>query len=312
MSEYGNYSGAALELLKSKNICIGDYVKTSGAMDCKGMLMSKYEGGTENIIVLKLENGYNVGIKIDTITIEKLQTPDPKINTAQKTIQKNKNLVKLLLVSTGGTIASKIDYRTGAVTPALSPEDLLSSVPELTNIAEIDVKTILSEHSENIMPEQWVKIASFLDSLASSEYAGIIIAHGTDTMQYTASYLAFALQGFPKTIILTGSQRSSDRPSSDAASNLIASARFIASNPDPGIFVVMHHDGDGENIAVHSAVRVRKNHTSKRGAFETVGSKPAYSIIGEKIEKNTPQKFSVYAKNCTRYKGMAVSRTIRK
>ena len=114
----------------------------------------------------------------------------------------------------------------------------------------------------------------------------------TDTMQCTASYLAFALQGFPKTIILTGSQRSSDRPSSDAASNLIASARFIASNSDPGIFVVMHHDGDGENIAVHSAVRVRKNHTSKRGAFETVGSKPAYSIIGEKIEKNTPQKFS--------------------
>ena len=291
MSEYGNYSGNALEFLKSKNIRIGDYVETNGNMKHKGMLMSRYEDSAKNILVLKLENGYNVGIKIDDVTIKKLQTPDLKINAKEKIIPKNENPIKLLLVSTGGTIASKIDYRTGAVTPVLSPKDLLSSVPELASIADIDVKTILSEHSENIIPEQWVKMAIYFDSLATSKYAGIIVAHGTDTMQHTASYLAFALQGFPKPIVLTGSQRSSDRPSSDAASNLIASAHFIASNPDPGIFVAMHNDGDGEHIAVHDAVRVRKNHTSKRGAFETIGSKPAYTVIKGKVEKNTQEKF---------------------
>ena len=226
MSEYGNYSGNALEFLKSKNIRIGDYVETNGNMKHKGMLMSRYEDSAKNILVLKLENGYNVGIKIDDVTIKKLQTPDLKINTKEKIIPKNENPIKLLLVSTGGTIASKIDYRTGAVTPVLSPKDLLSSVPELASIADIDVKTILSEHSENIIPEQWVKMAIYFDSLATSKYAGIIVAHGTDTMQHTASYLAFALQGFPKPIVLTGSQRSSDRPSSDAASNLIASDRI--------------------------------------------------------------------------------------
>ena len=172
-----------------------------------------------------------------------------------------------------------------------SPIPVLSPIAMYQNIADIDVKTILSEHSENIIPEQWVKIAIYFDSLATSKYAGIIVAHGTDTMQHTASYLAFALQGFPKPIVLTGSQRSSDRPSSDAASNLIASAHFIASNPDPGIFVAMHNDGDGEHIAVHDAVRVRKNHTSKRGAFETMGSKPAYTVIKGKVEKNTQEKF---------------------
>ena len=131
MSEYGNYSGNALEFLKSKNIRIGDYVETSGNMNHKGMLMSRYEDSAKNILVLKLENGYNIGIKIDDVTIKKLQTP-LKINTKEKTIPKNENSIKLLLVSTGGTIASKIDYRTGAVTPVLSPKDLLSSVANMS------------------------------------------------------------------------------------------------------------------------------------------------------------------------------------
>ncbi len=291
MSEYGNYSGDVLEFLKSKNIHIGNYVEITGKMNYKGILMSRYEDGAKNIIVLKLKNGYNVGININDIAIKKLQTPDQRIKDGQKAKPKNKNSIKLLLVSTGGTIASKIDYRTGAVTPILSPEDLLSSVPELADVADIDVKTILSEHSENIIPEQWIEMAAFFDSLATSEYAGIIVPHGTDTMQHTASYLAFALQGFPKPIVLTGSQRSSDRPSSDAASNLIGAAKFIISNPNPGIFVAMHHDVDGESISIHSATRVRKNHTSKRGAFETVGAKPACTVIKDEIKKNIRQQF---------------------
>ena len=127
------------------------------------------------------------------MTIKKFQTLDLKINAKEKIIPKNENPIKLLLVSTGGTIASKIDYRTGAVTPVLSPKDLLSSVPELASIADIDVKTILSEHSENIIPEQWVKMAIYFDSLATSKYAGIIV--------YNAAYCIVSALLFGKFLL---------------------------------------------------------------------------------------------------------------
>src|SRR3990170_3031066 len=147
-----------------------------------------------------------------------------------------------LILSTGGTIASKIDYRTGAVTPALSATELNSAVPELAEIANIDAEVIFSEYSENLEPEHWKKIAEKLDSYAKSDYKGIVIGHGTDTMQYTAAFLSFALAGYPIPIVLVGSQRSSDRPSSDAALNLISAVRFVVESNTRGVFVVMHHN----------------------------------------------------------------------
>ena len=195
------------------------------------------------------------------------------------------------MLSTGGTIASKIDYRTGAVTPAVTPEELNSSIPELAEIANITPKILFSEYSENLQPEHWKKIAEELNSLAKSDYKGIILAHGTDTMQYTASYLSFALSGYPIPIAIVGSQRSSDRPSSDAALNLIAASKFLAQTEEKGIFVVMHHNESDETIAVHLATRVRKNHTSKRGAFQTIGGIPAFLVVGDKIQKNLTKKF---------------------
>jgi glutamyl-tRNA(Gln) amidotransferase subunit D len=141
------------------------------------------------------------------------------------------------------------------------------------------------------MPEHWMKIAERLDGLVDSEYHGIIIAHGTDTMQYTASFLSFALAGYPKPIALVGSQRSSDRPSSDAALNLISAAYFVVNCNTKGVFVVMHHNENDDTISCHLGTRVRKNHTSKRGAFQTVGGDPAFLIIDKKIENNLKGKF---------------------
>ena len=169
-------------------------------------------------------------------------------------------------LSTGGTIASKIDYRTGAVTPVLTAEELNSSVPELGKIANIDTKVLFSEYSENIMPEHWLKIAETVKEYSKSDYSGIIIAHGTDTMHYTSSYLSFSLAGFPIPIVLVGSQRSSDRASSDAALNLIGAIKFLIKSKTNGIYVAMHQDENDETIACHIGTRVRKNHTSKRGA----------------------------------------------
>ncbi|MFB5605150.1 MAG: Glu-tRNA(Gln) amidotransferase subunit GatD, partial [Nitrosarchaeum sp.] len=192
---------------------------------------------------------------------------------------------------TGGTIASKVDYRTGAVTPVLTAEELNSSVPELAKMANVDTEVLFSEYSENIMPEHWLKIAEKLKNYSTSNYSGIIIAHGTDTMHYTSSFLSFALAGFPIPIVLVGSQRSSDRASSDAALNLIGATKFIIESNTKGVYIIMHQDENDDTVACHIGTRVRKNHTSKRGAFQTIGNNPAFIIAENQIIKNISKDF---------------------
>jgi glutamyl-tRNA(Gln) amidotransferase subunit D len=141
------------------------------------------------------------------------------------------------------------------------------------------------------MPEHWLQIAEKINEYSKSDYTGIIVAHGTDTMHYTSSFLSFALAGFPIPIVLVGSQRSSDRASSDAALNLISAAKFITESKIKGVYIVMHQDENDETIACHIGTRVRKNHTSKRGAFQTVGNDPAFIIAENQIQKNITEDF---------------------
>ena len=292
MSEFRGYSGKSLSLLKENNAKVGDSIKITSDLTYSGILMPRYESGDDSHIILKLKSGYNVGININEIQkIEVISGQETKSKEETKQQKENPSLPKILLISTGGTIASKVDYRTGAVTPALSAAELNEAVPELAKIANIDSEVLFSEYSENLQPEHWKKIAEKLDSVTNSDYKGVIIAHGTDTMHYTSSFLSFALSGFPIPVVLVGSQRSSDRPSSDAALNLIATARFLRESNVTGIFVVMHNDTNDDTIVCHKGTRVRKNHTSKRGAFETVGDDPAFIITENKIEKNMDEDF---------------------
>ena len=292
MSEFKGYSGKSLSLLKQNNAKVGDSIKITSDLTYSGILMPRYESGDDSHIILKLKSGYNVGINITEIQkIEVISGQETKSKEEIKQQKENSSLPKILLISTGGTIASKVDYRTGAVTPALSAAELNEAVPELAKIANIDSEVLFSEYSENLQPEHWLEIAKKLDSLANSDYTGIIIAHGTDTMHYTSSFLSFALSGFSIPIALVGSQRSSDRPSSDAALNLIAATKFLTESNAKGIFVVMHNDSNDDTIVCHKGTRVRKNHTSKRGAFETVGDNPAFIITENKIEKNMDEEF---------------------
>jgi len=291
MSEYRGYSGRSLTLLRDCKAKVGDSINITGELTYTGILMPRYEYNDDEHIVLKLKSGYNVGIKINEIKkIEVISSNEIKKETFQSH-PKNSLLPKVLLLSTGGTIASKIDYRTGGVTPVLTASELHATIPELSEIANIDTEVLFSEYSENLLPEHWKKIAEKLDSYAKSDYKGIIIAHGTDTMQYTASFLSFALAGFPIPIALVGSQRSSDRPSSDAALNLISAVRFIVECSVRGIFVVMHHNESDDLVACHLGTRVRKNHTSKRSAFQTVGGDPAFLILDKKIQKNLEHEY---------------------
>ncbi|MBA4459170.1 MAG: Glu-tRNA(Gln) amidotransferase subunit GatD [Nitrosopumilaceae archaeon] len=291
MSEYRGYEGNSLEFLKNNQVVVGDSVKILSDITYSGIIMPRYEHSDDKHIVLKLKSGYNVGLEISKIEkIEKIQSSQKNVDEPEK-ISKIDGLPKVLLLSTGGTIASKVDYRTGAVTPVLTAEELNSSVPELAKIANIDAEVLLSEYSENIMPENWLEIAKKISSYSNSDYSGIIIAHGTDTMHYTSSFLSFALAGFPIPIVLVGSQRSSDRASSDAALNLIGATKFITESKTKGVYIVMHNDENDNTVACHIGTRVRKNHTSKRGAFQTVGDDPAFIIAEEKIQKNISKEF---------------------
>src|SRR3989338_9012333 len=267
MSEFRGYTGKSLEFLKTNKISVGDSVKILADLTYSGIIMPRYEHSDDKHLVLKLKSGYNIGLEIEKIEkIEKILSPEKNIGK-KESLEKNPALPKILLLSTGGTIASKVDYRTGAVTPVLTAEELNSSVPELSKIAEK-----LKEYS-------------------TSNYSGIIIAHGTDTMHYTSSFLSFALAGFPIPIALVGSQRSSDRASSDAALNLIGAIKFLVGCKTNGVYIVMHQDENDETIACHLGTRVRKNHTSKRGAFQTIGDNPAFIIVNDQIQRNMKGEF---------------------
>ena len=291
MSEYRGYEDNSLKFLKSNQITVGDSVKILSDITYSGIIMPRYEHSDDKHIVLKLKSGYNIGLEIEKIQkVEKIEGLQ-KIKEKDEKVEKIEGLQKILLLSTGGTIASKIDYRTGAVTPILTAEELNSSVPELAKMANIDTEVLFSEYSENIMPEHWLKIAKKINEYSKSDYSGIIIAHGTDTMHYTSSFLSFALAGFSIPIVLVGSQRSSDRASSDAAFNLIGATKFIIENNTKGVYIVMHQDENDDTIVCHLGTRVRKNHTSKRGAFQTIGDNPAFIITENQIQKNISKDF---------------------
>jgi len=280
-------------MLASVNAKIGDRirleVKRSGGQETvEGLLMPRYRTRTEeNYIVLKLPSGYNVGVRVDSSTKISIlgKGQAPQFVRPPPPLQKP-NLPKVSIVSTGGTIASKVDYRTGAVKPALDAEDLYSVVPELADLADIQANILFSIFSENIGPQQWPKIAEYVADQARNGADGVVIAHGTDTLAYTAAALSFAFTELPIPVVLVGSQRSSDRPSSDAASNLIAATSVAAQAPFAEVVVAMHDWISDEKIAVHRGTKVRKCHTSRRDAFRSVNAKPLayFDLIHRSLE----------------------------
>ncbi|MCQ2056475.1 MAG: Glu-tRNA(Gln) amidotransferase subunit GatD [archaeon] len=244
-----------------------------------GTIMPHPNLSAPDVIILKVANGYNIGIRVDQDS--KIKIIDKPITTNQKIeakIKENKNLPTLVLVSTGGTIASYVDYRTGAVHPTLSASDMINSVPEINKIANVRARVLFSVLSENMNISHWQEIAKAVAEEINNGADGIIVSHGTDTMGYTAAALSFMLGNVPKPVVLVGSQRSSDRPSSDAPANLIACAQFCVKSGKSGVYVVMHDTLSDDSFAVHIGSRVRKMHTSRRDAFKSINIEPAANI----------------------------------
>jgi glutamyl-tRNA(Gln) amidotransferase subunit D len=192
--------------------------------------------------------------------------------------QQNPNLPKVTIISTGGTIASRVDYRTGGVRPALSASDLYSVVPELSEVARVDAEILFSVFSENITCKHWAEMAQSIAKYIEKGEDGVVIAHGTDTMGYTAAALSFALQELPVPVILVGSQRSADRPSSDAATNLTGAVTAAAKAPFAEVALAMHATSSDKTIILHRGTKVRKCHTSRRDTFKSVNVEPLAKV----------------------------------
>ena len=287
MKDSGGYRGAGLQLLSKNGVAVGDSVKVATEEgELSGVLMPRYESASDDYVVIKLKSGYNTGIQVSKIkSMTKLPKSEPPAPAKPAEISENKQLPKVALISTGGTIASKIDYRTGGVHAALSATELHASVPELANYASVDPEVLMSEYSENLKPEHWARIAEKVgEKVKTGKYRGIVVSHGTDTMHYTAAALSFALQNLPIPVVLVGAQRSSDRPSSDAALNLLGATIFASKAEVAGVFVAMHASSSDDVVAVHVGTRVRKNHTSRRDAFESIDVTPVALVKNGAVE----------------------------
>lgn len=283
------YKGRALDVLNSFKARVwAEMQVTTSRGHFKGILLPRSENDDDRHVVLKIASGYNVGIDVSSILEMKevgYREAHYKIPEKEFPISKGKPSVKLL--GTGGTIASRLDYRTGAVIPAFSPGELYGAVPELADICNLTTEKLFAVFSENMGPDQYKKLAVAIGEEIRKGIDGIVIGHGTDTMHHTASALAFMVQNSPVPIVMVGSQRSSDRPSSDAALNLMHATKTAAESDIAEVMVCMFGPTSDEYGLLHQGTRVRKMHSSYRSTFRTIGDIPLAMVNREKI---TPLK----------------------
>lgn len=279
------YKGKAQEILKKYNVRVWSEAKidtTRGTF--QGIVLPRSENDDANHIVLKLITGYNVGIAVETIQNmvgNGYKKANYKIPEREFPVSKDKKNIKLF--GTGGTIASRLDYRTGAVIPAFSPGELYGAVPELADICNLSTDKLFAVFSENMGPAQYKVLAKAIGDEIKRGIDGIVIGHGTDTMHHTAAALSFMVQNPPVPIVLVGSQRSSDRPSSDAALNLIHATKTAADSDIAEVMVCMFGSTSDEYGLLHRGTRVRKMHSSYRSAFRTIGDIPIAKVNRDEI-----------------------------
>jgi len=267
------------------------------SMTYEGLIMPKHNFSEESIIIIKLDNGYNIGVSTEGAKLSVLSKAKLK-ETIVETKKKNKDLQNITILGTGGTIASFIDYKTGAVSPAITAEQLVNSVKALDEIANINAEPLFSLASEDMKPNHWEDMAIKVKEIHDKNNHGIIIGHGTDTMAYSAAALAFQLPEISNPIVFTGAQRSPDRPSSDAHLNLVGAAKTAMSDLGE-VCIAMHETTDDRNVAIWRGNRARKAHSSMRNAFTSPNEGPI-GIVSDKIEwkrkyKSTSEKTTIKA-----------------
>ena len=288
MSEdiFQGYKGRALEVLKKFNVRVwgqAEIETTRG--EFSGTILPRAENDDDIHIVIKISTGYNIGIDVSTvIKIKEVGYKKANYKIPEKEFPFTPGFPKVKLLGTGGTIASRLDYRTGAVIPAFTPGELYGAVPELADICNLTTEKLFAVFSENMGAEQYVKLAKAIGTEIENGIEGIVLGHGTDTLHHTAAALTYMVQDSPVPIVLVGSQRSSDRPSSDAALNLMH-ATFAAGHGDIAeVMVCMFGPTSDEYGLLHRGTRVRKMHSSYRSTFRTLGDTPLALVDRKRVQ----------------------------
>ena len=274
------YSKSAREKLAAAGAAEGDRVRVEkDGRSFEGVLMPRTEAGDADCLVLKLDSGYNAGIDAAKAKIAKLAAKKTALEKfAARKIAPSKGLKEIALVSTGGTIAARVDYSTGGVKMVLAPEELFAIVPELEGVASIKgISTPFTLASEDLTPREWCKIARETAKQLNAGVDGVVVTHGTDTLGYTAAALSFMLRDLGKPVALVGAQRSPDRASFDGAMNLVCGAHYAKSDHGE-VAVVMHATPSDDYCYAHRGTKVRKMHSSRRDAFRSINEKPLAKI----------------------------------
>lgn len=274
------YRGALRQRLIKEGIRTWSKVRiTKGKATYEGLLLPRSQHTADDYVTLKVDTGYNLGVLMDANTkIEEFGHQKGHYQLPRIDVEFKKELPNVSLLGTGGTVASRLDYRTGAVLPAFTPEELFSAVPELISAVNLTPKTLYQILSENFRPEYWVKTAEAIAKEIESGVDGVIIGHGTDTMCTTGAALSYFLRNQPIPVVLVGSQRSSDRPSSDGPRNILYAATLAGRQNFAETVVCMHGGTSDSYNLIHRATRCRKMHSSRRDTFRTLDDIPLGKI----------------------------------
>ncbi|MCL5730142.1 MAG: Glu-tRNA(Gln) amidotransferase subunit GatD [Candidatus Pacearchaeota archaeon] len=265
---------------KSHDAKPGDYVEIS-------LMKNSYEGtlleapeNEKGIVLLKLKSGYNFGINRRDITEIKVLRKFSEGKEENFEVKKDREKPNIAMIITGGTIAARLNPKKGGVDWLTSPEDLFKFYPEIFKIVNVvRVEIPFMKASEDMNYKDWQKIAKTAEKLLNDgNISGIIITHGTDFLHYTSSALSFFLRNLNKPVVLTYSQRSTDRASSDANLNLQCAA-LAATSDIAEVMLVGHATSNDDFCYSMPGTKVRKLHTSRRDAFKIVNSEPFAKIF---------------------------------
>jgi len=254
----------------------GDVVEVeTGTEIISGILMPRPEILASDIIVIKLENGYNIGIAKENIQQMRFKEPYQQKKERKEISPPNPNLETVSLLSFGGTISSKVDYRTGGTYADYTAEDFVAMMPELKEIANIHPKKIAALMSEDMEPTDWQLMAKHVvEELNKKEIKGVVVTQGTDTLHFSTAALSFFLKDLHKPVIFTAAQRSIDRGSSDAFMNLVCAINAAAKSDIAEVMTCMHGTTDDDYCLLIRGTKVRKMHTSRRDAFRPINELP--------------------------------------
>ena len=263
---------------------LGDVVRVKTKDEVyEGVLMHRPEILEKGYTVLKLENGYNIGIEDSRIEKIELVSKHKKLQPQKhKTSESKKNLPTVSILSFGGTISSKIDYRTGGVYADYTAEDFIEMIPELADIANLRAEKVMSIMSEDMSPDDWKLMARRIaKELNDDDVSGVVVTQGTDTLHFSTAAISFFLKNLNKPVVFTASQRSIDRGSSDAFSNLLCAVHAAAKFDGAAVVTCLYGTSNDDYCILNRGVKVRKMHTSRRDAFRPINELPLAKVFGD-------------------------------